>query len=613
MLRSMSMLCGLTLDRRRRWACVSSLALLTSLNTRADTPRDAQPTRSPEPQSLAEFLDSLTDNALNGDRSQFYSADGKRRMVRLGGGWTGALDENYQSRALNSGSGPGTAGPPGRALEFVQTGAQSRTQIYTLRDSTGSESGALFATKFGPEWTLRTQALRKRDNDTGIVRRDAEAALRYGADSLWFEALLRHAALDDPRINTPLAGPAPRADFAGLKAQWQPEGAGGLALTARTESAFKQETAPGEERLARPGTELGAEVRIRDGALSGAHVYWREALQLGLLSSDGFEERATYLRRIGLDIPDGSPDGVVYTQLRQRSLLDDRDALLVAGWRHSLVPAPGWNVSTLLEQAQPIGGPNAVRSSTVGLSVAQSAHPHHTASVSTEVVRSSVKDSAYIGADYTQRLTENTLGALRLSITDQEPHDPLLVPVTDAKLAFGWAWREPEARLFNTLWRYTLVGRNAHAPNAVAPGAADRRARILFSHFGWQAEPLTQLSLRTTRRWDRDESFNAGALRTTDQIIVRVIRELGKRWSVSAHVGTLRDSALPIQNGYGAELGLKLSSKVVLAVGYNPRDMSDNELAIDDRLGKGFTIRLRFSIESALARWLDPPWPLTER
>ena len=47
-----------------------------------------------------------------------------------------------------------------------------------------------------------------------------------------------------------------------------------------------------------------------------------------------------------------------------------------------------------------------------------------------------------------------------------------------------------------------------------------------------------------------------------------------------------------------------------LAVGYNPRDMSDNELAIDDRLGKGFTLRLRFSIESALARWLDPPWPL---
>ena len=52
---------------------------------------------------------------------------------------------------------------------------------------------------------------------------------------------------------------------------------------------------------------------------------------------------------------------------------------------------------------------------------------------------------------------------------------------------------------------------------------------------------------------------------------------------------------------------------VVLAVGYNPRGMNDNELAIDDRLGKGFTLRLRFSIESALARWLDPPWPLTER
>ena len=564
------------------------------------------PPPRPEPQSLSEYLDSLSDASLNADRSQIYRVDGQRRIVTLGAGWTGALDERYKGRLVNTGSGPGTAGPPGQALEFVRLGPQSRTQLYTLRDSTGRESGASLAYELGPGWTVRAQSLRKRDSDTGIVRHGVDGALHFGGDTLWVEALLRQAALDDPRTSSPLAGHAAQADFAGLKMQWKPADAPGLALFARSEAAFHAKTAPGDERLARNSTDIGAEYSFS----GGVHGYWREALRLGLLSSDGLEERDTYRRTIGLDLPDGSPDGVVYTQLRQRSLLDDRDALLVAGWRHSITPAPGWRIGTLLEQAQPIGGPNAVRSSTVGFSVSQSAHPHHTASIETEAVRSSVKDSAYLGLKYTQRLGENTLGALRLAVTDQRPHDPAMVPVTDAKLAFGWAWREPETRSVHTLWRYTLVARNAHAPDVVAPGVADRRAHIVFSHFGWQVEPLTNASLRATRRWDRDESLAAGALRTTDLVVVRGVHELGSRWSVSAHAGTLRDSSYATQNGLGAEIGLKLSSKVVLAVGYNPRGMNDSELAIDDRFAKGLTLRLRFSIDSALSRWLDPAWPL---
>ena len=596
-----------------RWNRVSWLYLLSSVaaaQSDLPTPAPASAPAKAEPQSLSVYLDSLSDASLNADRSQIYRIDGQRRIIKLGAGWTAALDEQFKSRLSNAGSGPGTAGPPGRALEFVHIGARSRSQIYELRDSTGVEGGAQLAYQLGAGWTVRGETLHKRDTETGIVRRSTLAAVRFGDEALWVEAQLRHAGLDDPRANTPLAGPSPRADFAGLKAQWHPSDAPGLTLAARSEVAIKSDTAPGEERLARGATELSAEYSFTEGALAPMHVYWREAVRLGLLSSDGLEERATYRRIIGADVPDGSPNGLIYTQLRQHSLLDERDALLVVGWRHSLAMPPGWSLATSLEQAQPIAGPSAVRSSTVGLSLGHSAHPHHTAQLETEAVRSSVKDSTYLGGKYSPRMSENTLGAVRLSVTDQRPHDATLVPVTDTKLAFGWAWREPESRKLIALWRYSLIGRFAHAPDGATPGGADRHARILFNHFGWQVEPAMHLSLRVSRRLDSDQSFEAGALRGTDLIVARGVREIDSRWSISAHAGTLRDSALATQNGYGAEIGLKLSSKVVLAAGYNPRGMNDSELAIDDQLRKGFTLRLRFSFESALSRWLDPVWPL---
>ena len=50
----------------------------------------------------------------------------------------------------------------------------------------------------------------------------------------------------------------------------------------------------------------------------------------------------------------------------------------------------------------------------------------------------------------------------------------------------------------------------------------------------------------------------------------------------------------------------------MLAVGYNPRGFRDHEIEVDERLKQGPTLRLRFSIEAALARWLDPPMPKGE-
>ena len=569
------------------------------------------PASSPvPPQTLAEFLDSLSDNAINADPSRIYRVDGQRRTIRLAPALSLSLDERTSGRLSSAGTGAGTAGPPGKIYELVDTDEPWRWRLYSQRDSTGRENGLESHWRLTPGWELRAQTLRLSDNDTGIIRRDSELALRHGPESLWVEALVRRASLADPRALPTLGTDRAEADFAGLRTQWQPDGVPGLALLAQAQRRVASDLGSGDADLAQSRTEVGADYSFTRENGRPVRLYWREATQLGLLSSSvGLDERSTYRRVLGSEFGDGSPDGWFYLQLRQRSLADSRDALVVAGWRHAFAPASRWRIESLVEQAQPIAGPSAIRSTTLGLAANHDAHPQHTMRVETEVVRSSLKNSAYVGFKYTNRFSENSVTAWRLSTSEARPKDGVSVPTNDLKASAGWGWREPSEHRFVTLWRWTTIGHEAHADPVPVGNEGDRIAHILLTHWGWTFAPDSVVSLRASRRWDRDDDVNAGAMRTTNLVVLRGALPVRGRWSLSAHAARRTDRIDAVQTGFGAEIGYKLSDKAVLALGYNPRGVGDSELAVEDKLAKGFTLRLRFSIEAALARWLDPPWP----
>jgi hypothetical protein len=67
----------------RHWprATVAGLAFLVAHAWGAEAPKPRAE------QSLSEFLDELSDNALSTDPGQIYRVDGQRRYVRLGAGW----------------------------------------------------------------------------------------------------------------------------------------------------------------------------------------------------------------------------------------------------------------------------------------------------------------------------------------------------------------------------------------------------------------------------------------------------------------------------------------------------------------------------------------------
>lgn len=548
-----------------------------------------------------QFLDELLIDALGPNPERRYRVFGQRKTVDLGKRWTLALDERQTGLLNSAGVGIPAAGRPARTWELTHVGKINDVRLYNQKDGTGMENGGAITTTLAPNWALRTSGRRLHDDTVNVARTDAQAGLRYGPRELWVEGFIHHARLEDTALREPWVDPKPRATFGGVQAQW--EAAPGLAFSAQHQRAIKPEMAPGDERLADPRKEFGADWRP-GGRWSGSRVYWREAPQLGLLSSPGVEERTTYKRVIGGEIPEGSPDGLVYAQIRQKTLLSDDDALLVLGWRHTMELAPQWKAQTLIESGIPVSGDNAVKSTTFDVRVQNNAFPRHAFATELQAVRTPIRNTAFASADYTKRMSLNTLFVTRVSATGLKPHDPLEVPVNAGTASVGLGWQEPDEREWSTFWRYTFVGREALRDGVTTPEVADRRARIVFGELEWLREDKLDLLLRASRRWDRDDAIDAGRERVTTLTVLRPTQQIARRWRLSMHYAHWNDSLYGVKRGYGGELSVQMNRRLVLALGYNPKGIDDGELAGEDRLGKGVTLRLFIPTEAILKHWL---------
>jgi hypothetical protein len=555
--------------------------------------------------SVQEFLDDLIEDALGADPRRRYRVDGKRKTIDLGKRWILALDERPVGLLNSVGVGIPAAGQPSRTWELLHTGRINDLRFYNHKDGSGRENGASDWITLAPDVKIYGSGLRLRDTYSGVARTDGQAGVRFGPSNLWVEAFARRATLDDTQNRQNWNDSRPGANFVGVQGQW--EAAPGLSLTAQTQRAVKSEMVPGDERLLGPRTEFGADYKP-DGNWAGTRFYWREATQLSLLSSNGLEERATYKRVFGVEAPEGSPDGMVYTQIRQKSLLSDDDALLVLGWRHTEILSPKWTARSLIESGIPVSGDNAVRSNTVDLQLTNDDFPRHVFRTEVQAVTTPLLNTGFVSSDFTKRITQNSLTVLRATVSSSKAKElPTDTTVYSSELSMGWGWQEPEKRLFSTFWRYTFLGGHPQREDITVPGLAERRARIGFSEFTWQTRPDLGLLLRASRRWDRNDGFQDGAERTTNLVVTRATKQIAERWNLSAHVARWNDSAFGVETGFGSELSVRLNHKVTLALGFNFKGIDDDELANDDRLKKGVTARLYIPTEAVLTRWLSQP------
>ncbi|MGY0197536.1 hypothetical protein ACWA7J_20920 [Leptothrix sp. BB-4] len=591
-----------------------------------------------------EFLDTLADTALVADRDAIYRRNGLRREVDLGPGLSAALDVVPPSFLDNPRGTPGQAGSDGRVIQLSSRQPSYGFDLGYERPATGR------TTRVGAQWRLGESHelyLMQRDRSiqvsdlpqtpvTQLGRRDRELGWRWTSAPAappapsgqgepatsapgwrWSSELGVHDARLSPEPGSRLA-PVTSGSMAFWRGRLEPAEPSGLGLVARLGQPIGVQEGTVPEHAAKVA-EVGADWRWTspDGLLpAGSRASWRLAPRLGLAGDeDAMTLPAAYQQRIGLEVPDGSGRGAVWSQLRRHSLADPADTLGVVGWRRNWTPAPRWGLDTQLEQAVPLAGSTPVRASQAGFRLSTSRFPQYSFSTAMTVIDSSVTDSAYHETRLTRRLADDWLSALRLTADRSQPHGSAGLGTSNYKLAVSLGWREPQERALNLLSRVTWAGKevDAGAENAAA-GSADRRALIWLGHAAYVIDAHHSAALRLSRRVDRDELRTDAASgeiqpRRTDIWIARWTWEESRRgeqrWSLSAHLAGRRDTLDKPATGYGAEVGYRLSSKATVALGYNPRGWSDNEITVEERPRQGVSLRLRFSIEGALGRWLD--------
>ncbi|MEO8299472.1 MAG: hypothetical protein ABI574_16870 [Burkholderiales bacterium] len=610
------------------------LALLTAPPLRAQEPTGpptgvstlpsaSPPTDEPEPrrEMLRDFFDSLSDVALTLNRLQVYQRNGQRREVDLRDDTLLWLDETRPSLLSNPRGTPFSASRAGRALGLTTDREHWRLgALYERRDDI-HRVGVDAAWRISERWQLvgsssdvrSTLAEVPGDPVTGLRRQDREVGLQWQGGVAGGLRLRSTLTVRDSELQPSLAtaqAPAGRADFLFWRNQIELPRWPGLSVGATLAQPLRSQDGLAPE-LRTGRAELGAEWRLGpghplSGLPEGSRLAWREAPRLGLLSDDeALTRMAAYKRSIALEVPDGSPGGAVYAQLRQHSLASAEDAQALFGWRHGWRPSGKWGLESRVEQALPLQGPNPIRATQVGGRTWYSDFPRRSVTADATAVTGTKADSVYAGAQLTERLADDWLSAWQLSGSRAQPHGEPEAGVGELKASAALGWREPSQRALH------LLGRLAWSARDVSPAYADpltghRHAWIWLGHAGLLVDDENTATLRLSRRLEHDALINSPDPRTSRIALARWTRTLaGTRWSLSGHVADRRDSRDGHAWGFGAEIGWRLSSRLDLALGINPRGFSDNELTLDERPSRGVVLRLRFNVEKVLDRWLD--------
>ncbi|MEY4754430.1 MAG: hypothetical protein RJA44_2105 [Pseudomonadota bacterium] len=604
--------------------------------TGAGTPATAAP--EPVRERPREFLDSLSDNALAADPRQIYRQNGRRREVDLGHDLVAALDERSPQVLSATNGSTGSSGRPGRMLGLSWRQPTARADLWVEKGDNDRLWRLSGGVPLGDTLWLEagTRDLRSQIDDwsgtppTPLRRLDRQFGLSWQGEQHDSSLMLRRSVLspDLPSTQAPALG--------GNRLQWQGRWFDpawpGVELTAHLSQTLSRRSDNPELDGARAEIGLSRQSGPQ-GWWPGARLYGSVAPHSSLLGQDdALTLGAAWQRRVGLELPYGVPveggtaaapetggsqpwisatapgslglGGALYSERREHSLADADDRLWLLGGRQRWRMPVRWTLQTRVEQIAPQGGTSPKRALQLAEELAYRDFPRRSSSIDLNLIDADSGDSAYLSLQQTERLADDWLGALRLTATRRQPHAQPAGGVSEAKIAWAVGWREPQERRLHLLARYTLALRE-YRPEYRDPAATDRRAHILLSHLGYLIDPRSTATLRLARRLDHDDAVIAPWWRRTDMVLGRLSVEGEGRWSLSAHLAQRQDSLDGTQRSWGAELGLRLSSKAVLALGYNPRGFSDSELAVDEKPDQGWTLRLRFTIEGAIGRWLD--------
>lgn len=508
--------------------------------------------------------------------------------------------------------------------------------------------------KLGEDLKLYAEGLSSEDrNKGGGERMSAGVGLRwFAAERLTLDASLRTARETvGERGNGPLTWPYDQtAGLSGSIATGSGGGAlgygnqvidpvTGMPVIQQGGLANAPSRLPAGTRLSSDSVRLGAGYRLTDRATVGAEVeqdisgderrraavggdytfaertrlYGRYEYQDGWVQLGGVSDTGRSAGTFVLGVDSAYLKNTqVFSEYRLRDAVSDRDLQLASGMRNDWDVAPGWRITTALENLRVISGATApVNAASVG--VDWSASALWRAATRVEVRRSGDVQTTVDNERFTTTLWQamvarkldrdwTLLARNHLLVTNYAARGD----VFQDRAQIGLAYRETDRNRINALGKIEYkIEKDA---SSLTVGELSTRAWIASLHADYHPSRPWWVTGRIAGKWQNDV-FEGGVPSSFRAQLVsgRVVYDVTEKWDLSVLAAAQFGSNSARQTAYGAEVGYLLRQNLWLSAGFNASGFAgDADLAGYEYTRRGAYVRLRFKFDENLFKGRDP-------
>jgi hypothetical protein len=290
----------------------------------------------------------------------------------------------------------------------------------------------------------------------------------------------------------------------------------------------------------------------------------------------------------------------LFDEYRVGDGVDGRSATAAFGLRNLWNLAPGFGLSTSLQEVHPVSGVISDDATAVTAALSYTADPNWKGTTRVEWSRSETAETWLTSVGGAVKVDADITGLARGVYNEQISTTPGSGGVYLRQVQLGMAYRPVDNDVWNAL-AWIEHKRSADATQG-AGLETDESANILSTNVNFQVNADWVLDGRYAFKRAVDYASGAATPYTTQLIGGRSIWDLNRNWDLGVqYFIELGGGGAPArQQAFGTEVGYLVMKNLWLSIGYNIAGFTDHDLTSEDYTQRAFYLRLRFKFDENL-------------
>lgn len=482
-------------------------------------------------------------------------------------------------------SGKGNA----KRLELRHEGSSFLGRIYAARsdvlfDNASStlskgrqESGAKGSYKLNDTTSLNGEMIKSKDVLSGSNRNGILLAMEKSLSDSWrVEAGMRDTSetvAGLAAMHTTTARVKTTAQFAGVK---------GLSVNGE----YEQDVRNSGKRVA----AIGAEYQM----MSRGKLYARHEFISSLSSPFALNPtQNSNTTVIGVDT-DYTPDTHLFSEYRQRGVMDGREAEAALGLRNKWQLDEGLRLNTSAERIVNIAGGAGRSAQAYTGAIEYTADPLWKGSTRLEY-RNADSSSGWLNSiDAARKLSDSWTVIGKEVFSENKTKGAAPGVSIQQRVQAGLAWRNMKKHDWNALSKFE----HRRESDTTVASNINRKVDIFSTHANYQPESHWQASARYAGKWVTEQSLGLSNRSNMHLVSGRLMWDVTERLDAGINVSMMGDRNFrSIRYGLGGELGYLLTENLWVSIGLNIFGFSEPDMLAQSNTDKGLFLRLRFKFD----------------